>query len=225
MDPEATAPILQTEEAPATTEEAPATSLPEGWEHAVSPVDGKEYYYNASTGATSWTHPSLPGAAVDPSTEAIDTAPSLGDFSGIIANRTTEDYGKDIEEGDVYTKMTDYDPAQPIRAHRCYSFIALILFFPLGAIAICKSRGVVSKYNRGEYEKAHDSSQQALLFSRISCIIGALFWSYFAYCYFAGPAAPWTMDIPQEWWADVDMQKYKDQVRDYFSSETAEGEE
>jgi len=218
MEPEATPPQVQ--------EEVPTTPLPEGWEHAVSPIDGREYYYNAGTGATSWAHPSMPGATVDPSTEAIDTAPSLGDFSGIIANRTTENYG-DVEEGDVYTKMTDYDPTQPIRAHRCYSFIALVLFFPLGAIAMCKSRACVSKYSAGEYEKAHDSSQQALLFSRISCIIGVLFWSYFAYCYFAGPAAPFAMDIPAEWWPDVDVdyQRMKDQVSEYFSSDEVAADE
>lgn len=222
MEPEASPPTIQTE--------APETPLPEGWENAVSPVDGKKYYYNAGSGVTSWAHPGIPGSQVveAPSNDVVETAPSIGDYSGIIANRSTMvDYGgdlsnkttlttqadKDVEEGDVYTKMTEYDPKEPIRSHRCYSVIAMILFFPLGAIAFCKSFATVSQWKQEQYEKAHNSGQQALLFSRISCIIGAIFWSYFFYCLFAGPEAPFVVDVPAEWWPDIDMN-----VREYFTN-------
>jgi len=136
--------------------------------------------------------------------------PSIGDFSGILANRSSigasksmqEPPGKDVEEG-LYTKMSDYDPAQPINSHRCYSVIALILFFPLGVFAFCSSFSTVSKWHAGQYEKAHDCSQRTVLLSRISCIIGTLFWGYFTYCYFAEPG-PYNM-IPHEWYPELNF--------------------
>ena len=202
MEPEATS-------TPAVTETAP---LPDGWVTAVSPVDGRAYFYNASTDATTWTHPSAPGADIvdTPLVEGIQIVPSLGDYSGIIANRSTMDFGEsrnkstednDIEQGGVYTKMTEYDPKQPINCHRCYSIFALILFFPLGMIAFCKSLSTVSNWKQERYEKAHNCSQAVLLFSRISCIIGIGFWSYFAYCLFAGPGK-YVMEVPPEWIPD-----------------------
>ena len=202
MEPEATpATTPSTDEPPAAPAAAETSEpLPDGWETAVSPVDGRAYFYNPTTGATSWTHPSLPATNPEP-TPDIQDVPSIGDFSGIIANRTVEDYGDktaDVEAG-MYTKMTDYDPKQPIHTHRCYAVIATILFLPLGAIALCKSFSCAKKWKQELYEKAHDDSRKALLFSRISCIIGVLFWSYFAYCFFMGPAGPGVVEIPQEW--------------------------
>ena len=221
MEPEATPPQTQTGAPP----------LPAGWEEAVSPVDGRVYFYNASTGATSWTHPSVSGEnnvvppppkeVPSPPKEDIENVPSVGDYSGILANRSTmvDDQPVlqnkstlttsvapaaadiDVVEEGLYTKLSDYDPAQPIDSHRCYSVIAMILFFPLGVFAFCSSLSTVTKWHQGEYEKAHDRSQRALVFSRISVGIGAAFWAYFFYCYFAGPG-PYNF-IPPEWYPDV----------------------
>mmetsp|Transcript_25026 Transcript_25026/g.54874 ORF Transcript_25026/g.54874 Transcript_25026/m.54874 type:complete len:223 (+) Transcript_25026:95-763(+) len=196
-----------------------AGDLPEGWSTAVSPIDGRVYYWNSSTGATSWTHPNVTGSTpipAPPTNNGIDMVPSMGDFSGIIAARSTsvdDECEKDIEVGSStltskteYAAMTDkgdfhdYDPNQAtIRTHRWYSILAFILFFPLGMIALCRSCSTVSKYKQGRFETAHDHSQQTLLFSRISCIIGVFFWSYIAYCFFAGPG-PYVLEIPAEWW-------------------------
>mmetsp|Transcript_8527 Transcript_8527/g.17779 ORF Transcript_8527/g.17779 Transcript_8527/m.17779 type:complete len:205 (-) Transcript_8527:231-845(-) len=204
MDPEAS---LQVETKPDT--EGEDLPLPEGWTTAISPVDGRNYFFNESTGATSWKHPSLPGkTAFDtPPAYDINTIPSLGDDSGIMANRSTvvgDD--EDIEGG--YTKMSDYGPNNTIYSHRVYSVIALILFFPLGVIAVCRSMTVVSRYIQGQYEQAHAASKQTLAFARISCIIGVISWSYFAYCYFNGPG-PYVLDFPPEWWPDF---KYNEEA-------------
>jgi len=226
MEPEATAVKMEpearrtttvkmeyesTQTAPPETEtnvSATSIALPDGWETAASPVDGRIYYYNASTGGTSWTHPSFPGAIISvPAPSVPPPAPnnliqhtaSVGDESGIMANRSEIDL--DLEASDGYTKMTEYNPKRPINSHRCYSIVALILFFPLGIFAFCKSLSTVSKWKQERYETAHDCSQQTLLFSRISCIIGIGFWSYFAYCFYAGPG-PYVL-IPVEWWPDV----------------------
>lgn len=217
MEPEATPPQNPTNSPP----------LPQGWEEAISPVDGRVYFFNPTTGATSWTHPSVQGATAVaappvppvPSNEGITNMPSLGDYSGIIANRSTMIDERvvpskstltaseapatgDVEEG-LYTKLSDFDPAQPINSHRCYSVLAMILFFPLGVFAFCRSLSTVTKWHQGQYEAAHDRSQQTLVFSRISVVIGALFWGYFFYCYFAGPG-PYNF-IPAEWYPDFHM--------------------
>lgn len=211
MDPESeprsTPPEDKTSVATASTQEA---VLPEGWSTAVSPIDGRKYYWNQSTGATSWTHPSTGGAAAAPApvSSPIITALSLGEFSGIMAARSAA-IDKDVETGKTdYAAMDDkgdfheYDPNQAvINSHRCYSIIAFLLFFPLGMIALCKSCSVVSKYHQGRYKTAHDHSQQTLLFSRISCIIGVCLWSYIGYCLWAGPG-PGVIEIPAEWWPE-----------------------
>jgi len=153
MEPEAT-PTPSTDEPPAAPAAAETSEpLPDGWETAVSPVDGRAYFYNPTTGATSWTHPSLPATNPE-STPDIQDVPSVGDFSGIIANRTVEDYGDktaDVESG-MYMKMTDYDPKQPIHTHRWYAVLATILFLPLGAIALCKSFSCAKKWKQELYE-------------------------------------------------------------------------
>lgn len=219
MDPESTTrpspPADTSNVAPDPSTEA--DDLPEGWSTAVSPIDGRVYYWNSSTGATSWTHPNLAGSieVPPPPTANIVTAPSIGDYSGIIAARSSVDYekDKDIEVGSStltsktdYAAMTDkgdfhdYDPNQEcINSHRWYSVIAFILFFPLGMIALCRSCSTVSKYKQGRYATAHDHSQQTLLFSRISCIVGICLWSYIAYCIYAGPG-PGVIEIPANWW-------------------------
>ena len=211
MEPEAQQP-------PQTPTPTDAPPLPEGWEEAVSPVDGRVYFFNPTTGATSWTHPGVEGATIVPGPPKADitTAPSLGDYSGILANRSSMDNRvvtnkstltaseapatTDVEAG-LYTKMTDYDPAQPIDSHKCYSIVAMILFFPLGVFAFCKSLSTVTKWHQGEYERAHKRSQETLVLSRISIFIGVFFWAYFIYCYFAGPG-PYNF-IPPEWYPEI----------------------
>eukprot|EP00537_Pseudo-nitzschia_pungens_P011743 CAMPEP_0172392322 /NCGR_PEP_ID=MMETSP1061-20121228/8491_1 /TAXON_ID=37318 /ORGANISM="Pseudo-nitzschia pungens, Strain cf. pungens" /LENGTH=228 /DNA_ID=CAMNT_0013123145 /DNA_START=92 /DNA_END=778 /DNA_ORIENTATION=+ len=206
---------------PSITTTSSAVDLPAGWSTAVSPIDGRVYYWNASSGATSWSHPNMtspPRVAATPSVAAqpttpIEMAPSLGDYSGIIAARSSMDKEKDIEVGSStltskteYAAMTDkgdfhdYDPKQAvINSHRLLSILALILFFPLGMIAFCRSLSTVTKYRQGRFATAHDHSQQTLLFSRISIIIGVLMWSYVAYCFFAGPG-PYVLEVPDNWW-------------------------
>ena len=190
--------------------------LPSGWSTAVSPIDGRVYYWNSSTGATSWTHPNFPDSTTipPPPPAKIETAPSLGDYSGIIAARSTMDFDKDIEVGsstittkaDYYAMAEkggfhDFDPNEPINSHRFYSIVALILFFPLGIFALCQSCNTVSKWKQGRYAEAHDRSQQTLLFSHISCAVGFCFWMYLFF--FSGPG-PWGLEWPV-WWPHFDF--------------------
>jgi len=196
---------------PTPTADVPVTQsddLPEGWSTAVSPIDGRVYYWNSTTGETSWKHPNAPGATAvppPPTPDVIEAVPSIGDYSGIIAARST----RDLEEGSPHTNYSamtekgafrDYDPNQAvINSYRCLSFFAFILFPPLGIIALCRSCCTRSKYHQGRYETAHEYSQQTLMFSRISIIMGVGLWGYLIYCYFAGPG-PYVFEIPMEWW-------------------------
>merc|ERR1719464_1144139 len=179
-------------------------NLPPNWSAAVSKEDGRAYYWNTVTGDTSWTHPNyLSGPLPPPSDreltssssisetqsppsstpQTVTQSPSMGDASGIVATRsgTAGDFHAMVDKGDFH----DYDPTQPIDSHRFYSIFAFIMFFPLGIFALYQSFNVVSKWKQQKYEEAHDKSQQALLYSRISCAIGISFWIY--YLFFSGP--------------------------------------
>jgi len=181
-------------------------NLPPNWSTAVSQEDGRVYYWNSATGATSWIHPNFfkspvpsPPAKTDINA-SMTSVPSMGDASGIIEARSSTisvvgDFhamADKEQQGDFH----DYDPTQPINSHRLYSIAAFILFFPLGIFALVQSCRVVSNWKQQKYEKAHDKSQQALLYSRISCAIGICFWVY--YLFFSGPG-PFVLDLHWPW--------------------------
>lgn len=184
-------------------------NLPPNWSTAVSPQDGRVYYWNSVTGETSWTHPNFTGTLPPPPPNdeirtSLTAVPSMGDASGIMETRSNGTFvdpfvgssgvgdfhamvDKQHEIGDFH----DYDPSKPIDSHRFYSIFAFILFFPLGIFALIQSCAVVSKWKQAKYADAHDKSQQALLYSRISCSIGICFWIY--YLFFSGPG-PFVID-------------------------------
>jgi len=191
-------------------------NLPSNWSTAVSQQDGRVYYWNSATGATSWIHPNFfkspvpcppTGAAAFERSQTI--APVMSDSSGIMESRSitrTVSVGCDSNGGsggggDDFHAMIDkdfpaYDPAKPINSHRVYSICAFLLFFPLGIFALIQSCQVVSKWKEQKYEQAHDKSHQALLYSRISCSIGICFWVYL--CFFTGPG-PFHIDVHWPW--------------------------
>jgi len=184
-------------------------NLPANWSTAVSQQDGRVYYWNSATGATSWIHPNFFKSPVpcppseDIMYKSLSNVPSMGDASGIIESRSmtrTVSIGEG-DGGDDFHAMIDkdfpaYDPTKPINSHRVYSIVAFLLFFPLGIFALIQSCNVVSKWKQQKYEQAHDKSQQALLYSRISCAIGICFWVYL--CFFSGPG-PFHIDVHWPW--------------------------
>mmetsp|Transcript_69544 Transcript_69544/g.77797 ORF Transcript_69544/g.77797 Transcript_69544/m.77797 type:complete len:264 (-) Transcript_69544:80-871(-) len=194
-------------------------NLPPNWSTAVSQQDGRVYYWNSATGATSWIHPNFfkspvpspPAGSAFVRSQTI--APVMSDTSGIMESRSitrTVSAGCESNDGggggagrggDDFHAMIDkdfpaYDPAKPINSHRVYSIFALLLFFPLGIFALIQSCQVVAKWKEQKYEQAHDKSQQALLYSRISCAIGICFWVYL--CFFTGPG-PFHIDVHWPW--------------------------
>jgi len=191
-------------------------NLPVNWSTAVSQEDGRVYYWNSATGATSWIHPNFFNTAIpSPPSEdnvykSLSNVPSMGDASGILEARSTTRSVRSAKSavvvasgssGEDFHAMIDkdfpeYDPSRPINSHRMYSIVAFILFFPLGIFALYQSCNVVSKWKQQKYELAHDKSQQVLLYSRISCAIGICFWVYL--CFFSGPG-PFHIDVHWPW--------------------------
>lgn len=192
-------------------------NLPPNWSTAVSQDDGRVYYYNVETGDTTWTHPNYFSSPVPPppsdngddtergiagSPSAVTKAPSMGDASGILNARSRDtvsntggsDFHPMVDKGDY--GMNDYNPNEPIDSHRFYAIVAFLLFFPLGIFAVCQSCNTVSKWKQQKYAEAHDKSQQVLLFSRISCVLGIAFWVYFLF--FSRPG-PFVLDFHWQW--------------------------
>jgi len=192
-------------------------NLPPNWSTAVSRDDGRVYYFHVETGDTTWTHPNYFGSPVPPppppssadaeagiaqSSTGITMISSMGDASGILNTRSNVtaaeggggDFHPMVDKGDY--GMSDYNPNEPINSHRCYAIVAFLLFFPLGIFALYQSCNTVSKWKQKKYAKAHDKSQQVLLFSRISCILGIAFWVYLLF--FSKPG-PFAIDIHWQW--------------------------
>lgn len=189
-------------------------NLPLNWSTAVSPEDGRVYYWNSVTGATRWTHPNF-STVTPPPPPSESKGPIIGGASGILQQLSSTISGGVYGENTVPAHSNnnsfhamvdkdsgfhDYDPTQAINSHRVYSICALILFFPLGIFAVIQSHKVVSQWKLERYEQAHDHSQQTLLYSRISCSIGICFWIYFFF--FSGPG-PFAIEWDWHWPAFV----------------------
>jgi hypothetical protein len=151
-------------------------SLPPGWATAVA-QDGRIYYWEQSTGATSWTHPLAPQPPPPPVDHMI--APSMSSRSGIMATRSMKSQPS-MNEFD-----TPFNASRRPDSHQCYAVISIILFFPLGLCALIQSFNVDEAWDNARYGDAVNHSRQALLYSRISCAIGAIFWIY--WIFFSGP--------------------------------------
>jgi hypothetical protein len=173
-------------------------SLAPGWTTAISPQDGRIYYWEKATGKTSWTppiapltyqpnvvmtppsaptRPSMPTQPLpnDTSTRSLDRA-----RSGIIASRSMKDH----HSIDHNTAMIVGYSQRPT-THQCYAIVATILFFPLGLFALIYSLKVESAWNASRTNDSIRYSRRALLFSRVSAAFGAVFWIWFLF--FRGP--------------------------------------
>ncbi|KAG7356634.1 interferon-induced transmembrane protein [Nitzschia inconspicua] len=168
-------------------------SLPPGWAAAISPQDGRMYYWEKATGKTSWTHPSAPpiprpyvamtsgvesvrpSLNSQPATNVTSTISMDSGASGIIASRSMGASGSDglLKNGQ-----------RPI-THQCYAIVATLLFFPLGLFALIYSFKVESAWSKGHTGDSIRYSRRALLFSRISTAVGVIFWTFFIF--FRGP--------------------------------------
>jgi Interferon-induced transmembrane protein/WW domain len=173
-------------------------SIPPGWATATSPHDGRVYYWEKSTGKTSWTLPSKqqtyqPNVDMSPSPTTAPIKPSMRSQpsanatstrsmdrarSGIIASRSmNENISYDYDMSSGYSQRPT--------AYQCYAIVAIILFFPLGLFALIYSLKVESAWTANRTVDSFRYSRRALLFSRVATAFGAVFWIWFIF--FRGP--------------------------------------
>lgn len=155
---------------------ADPTSLPEGWSAAVAP-DGRIYYFEQSTGTSSWTHPLAPKPPPPPMDHVI--SPTMSSKSGILAARSMKSQPSMTEHDNPFNASRHPD------SHQCYAVIAVILFFPIGLCALIQSFNVDQAWGESRFGDAVNHSRQALLYARFSCALGAIFWIY--WIFFSGP--------------------------------------
>lgn len=161
----------------------PFVSLPPGWSTSIDPRDGRIFYWHAGTGKSSWTHPSasrpIPYEPIHPSPGYL-APPSLSNY--------------------IYHE-TPRDAAVRPDNHQCQAIVALLLFPPLGIIALYHSCKVDYSWKRQEYSDAFMHARQAPQFASFSICLGIIFWIYIIF--FADPRqrewlqfnTPWN-----DWW-------------------------
>lgn len=167
--------------------DSPNSSLPPGWAAAVSPHDGRMYYWEKATGKTSWTHPSAaathqPYLAMAPGAKHTPSA-SITKENQLVATNLSMDSGA---SGIIASRsMRSVDPLKnngfPV-THQCYAIVATLLFFPLGLFALIYSFKVESAWDAGRTIDSLRYSRRALLFSRVSITLGVVFWMWFIFC-------------------------------------------
>jgi len=168
----------------------PLAMLPEGWTTACDPVDGRMYYWNVSTGETSWTHPTF--------------SPSAGAGSGASFWQPSSWFSKTTSTSSAVPppKQTDHHPfsapflsggatnhyntqmqqqtaRRPPDNHECYSVMALLLCFPIGLLACYHSLQVNRTWEQGRYGQAYNHSRQASKYACAGTALGCCFWFFF----------------------------------------------
>mmetsp|Transcript_13671 Transcript_13671/g.25636 ORF Transcript_13671/g.25636 Transcript_13671/m.25636 type:complete len:220 (-) Transcript_13671:176-835(-) len=180
---------------PSSSMETP--SLPPGWATAVSPKDGRLYYWEKSTGNTSWTHPAItptqqqPAVAAPVGVQTANAVPATPPQQRQVLTSISLD--SDAESGIMAsrTMKTNASVENPINGsrrpntHQGYATLATILFFPIGLFALVNALKVDQAWDSGRYGSAIKHSRASILYSRIACGTGAVFWIYFLF--FRGP--------------------------------------
>lgn len=166
-------------------------NLPPGWVTAVSPTDGRIYYWEQATGRTSWTHPLAMNSSksMDNQSPPPDNRyPTPGERSnnswnspwrGFSWERRNRGIGME-DSGMTRTEYLDtpFNASRRPENHQCYAVTALILCFPLGVCACIHSFSVDRAWRQGRYGDAVNHSRQATSYACFGCFVGACFWIY-----------------------------------------------
>jgi len=88
--------------------------LPSGWTEVTDPSSGKTYYYNESTGTTSWENPSMePQSQEDANSKNASTEPSVDAERDILDPDEKGDSGR-VEENGPTDPEVENDPAEEV---------------------------------------------------------------------------------------------------------------
>lgn len=138
-------------------------SLPPGWKIAHRDSDGRMYYWNMSTGQTTWCHPLAPtGNGNGRNT----TSPSpLFPFM----NNTNTNSLSPADQADIIRKRqlmeTPANASKRPDSHNCCAIFSCIVFPPLGIFALIHSILTYRSWGEGRYGDSHDHSKQAYTFA------------------------------------------------------------
>jgi hypothetical protein len=146
--------------------------LPPGWASAYSQGDGRIYYWEKSTGRTSWTHPMMPAD------------PAISQNVAFVPTMTTTAAPRGLWDGTSNRSHLYDTPLNATRRptnHQCYAVAALILCFPIGLCAVYQSCMVDRCWSHGNYGNAVNHSRQASKYACFGTALGASFWIWFLF--------------------------------------------
>lgn len=147
--------------------------LPPGWSSAYSAQDGRIYYWEKSTGRTSWTHPNMTPPPISQTAAFVPTAAPLP--------RSTQDLWEASSNNRTNLHDTPLNATRRPNNHQCYAVAALILCFPVGVCAIYQSCMVDRSWSHGNYGDAVNHSRQASQYACFGTALGVAFWIWFLF--------------------------------------------
>jgi len=157
----------------------PYMNLPEGWTTAVNPEDGRIYYWQPSTGETSWVHPEAP------TSEHKNSCWNLFPWMSWWTTRSRRNRrGTPMLPPPRSYMSSPYaeDPAYAGRRpdnHQCNAVVCLIMCPPIGLLALYHSIQVDRCWSQGLYSDAVVHARQVPSYSCFGIVVGLLFWMWF----------------------------------------------
>lgn len=165
---------MQTAASPSSS---PFASVPPGWTTEVDTRDGRLFYYNAATGAATWTHPHAPPSNDQPdngSTPARNSGTRDGpqpppfDYVSTPQQQGYHAAGRGEENPYIASRRPDN--------HQCSALAALLLCPPLGVFAMYHSIRVDQCWKTGQYSDSVIHARQAPQFGSWGIMLGGIFW-------------------------------------------------
>lgn len=158
--------------------------LPKGWITAIHPEDGRIYYYEKSTGTTSWVHP-YASEAVEDDPNAASTGVSsyfTRHFSRFYnSKRNKNNPNQSPNPPGVFLPPPPHQE-NPLYAtskpdtHECNSFMALLLCPPVGLLAMYHTLSVNWAWEEGRYGDSVNHARQAPKYASLAMCLGIVFW-------------------------------------------------
>lgn len=169
------------------TSSNPYSSLPPGWSTAVD-ASGRVYFWESSTGKTSWTHP----WATPPQKPPAFMTTGFGSLFGnpLQSKSTATGIGGSTTKDDLHNNRNNeaflpHHQENPLYASKrpdsseCNSVLAFLFCPPIGLLAIYHSFSVNSAWNDGRYGDAVHHARQAPKYGTLAIVVGGVFWIYY----------------------------------------------
>ncbi len=157
-------------------------ALPHGWKVAHRDTDGRLYYWNMTTGQSSWSHPL---AATTPSNYHGSRSSTL--FPN--TNPLSAADQADLERRQRLMETPQNAHRRP-DSHNCCAVFSCLVFPPLGIFALIHSMMTYRSWSNGRYGDSHDHSRQAYNFAWWAI---AIFVAFLIYRFVWRDGTPWNI--------------------------------